>query len=82
MRRNPQPGAVFHQLLQAAGTRHSVADGNCVFPPITGPTGQRAPNTYQADQGSNTILPPSPPRSMRAWTSLAAESGSRSITTG
>jgi len=36
----------------------------------------------QADQGSKTILPPSPPLSMRAWTWLAAASGSRSITTG
>ena len=35
-----------------------------------------------ADHGSNTILPPSPPRSMRAWISLAAASGSRSITMG
>jgi hypothetical protein len=37
---------------------------------------------HYADQGNKTILPPTPPLSMRAWTSLAAASGSRSITTG
>jgi hypothetical protein len=42
----------------------------------------RADHRRYADQGSNTILPPSPPLSMQACTSLAIASGSRSITTG
>jgi hypothetical protein len=32
--------------------------------------------------GSSTILPPSPPASIRAWTFFAAANGSRAITTG
>jgi hypothetical protein len=38
--------------------------------------------TCDASQGSSTILPPSPPASIRAWTFFAAASGSRPITTG
>lgn len=39
-------------------------------------------NGQMASQGSSTILPPSPPASIRSWTFLAAASGSRSTTTG
>src|SRR5271166_2667082 len=35
-----------------------------------------------AGQGTRTILPPSPPASMRVWTSRAAARGRRSMTTG
>ena len=37
---------------------------------------------HDAGHGSSTILPPSPPASIRAWTSRAAARGKRSMTTG
>src|ERR1700722_5905275 len=64
-----------HTIIPFFGVSHlqfTISPKSC--------TGSASP--HYADQGSNTILPPSPPLSMRAWTSLAAASGSRSITTG
>ena len=42
----------------------------------------RSNNNHDAGQGSSTILPPSPPASIRVWTSRAATRGRRSTTTG
>jgi len=75
-------------LLKPAPRDKWSCDGNGLYLRVRATGGRSwvlrryAEAPHYVDQGSNTILPPTPPLSMRAWTSLAAASGSRSITTG
>jgi hypothetical protein len=71
----PRPEAVIRICKPA-----STMDG---MPPFGVPLTRRRPALgHDAGHGNSTILPPSPPASMRACTSRAAARGRRSMTTG